>query len=325
MTASADAASLISAKVQGGFDRLSCVGVAHAPIALFTYNRPRHTARVVESLLRNREAAQSELHVFCDAARSPLDDARVQAVRQYVRALRGFRSVQVVERERNFGLAGSIVDGVTALCARHGRAIVLEDDIEVSAFFLRYVNEALDRYAADERVMSIGCYAFPLAGRLPETFFLRLPDCWGWGVWKRSWDHYEADGAALLGEIRRRGLEREFDLDGSYGYSRMLEDQVAGRNDSWAVRWYAKVFLRGGLTLYPGRSVTRNIGMDGSGVHNDTTHAYDVDLQDRPVRLEEIPVAEDLAARAEIAAFFRRARRPRWLAWTSGWKSPFRR
>jgi hypothetical protein len=292
-----------------------------APIVLFTYNRPAHAARVVESLSRNREAAGSDLFVFSDAAKGPHDAAQVRAVRDYLASIRGFRRIEVIERERNLGLAGSIVDGVTRLCASHGRAIVLEDDIVVSRFFLQYMNQALDRYEHAERVISIGCYMYPIAA-LPETFFLRLPDCWGWAVWKRSWDLFEADGAALLAQIRRRGMEHAFDFEGSYPYTRMLEDQIRGRNDSWAVRWYAKALLMDRLTLYSGRSLTRNIGMDGSGMHAGATSAYEGEAADSPIELSEVPLEEDAVARARIASFYRRTHPPRWRSWLSKWILP---
>jgi hypothetical protein len=294
--------------------------VSLAPVALFAYNRPQHLDRVVASLLANPEAARTVLYAFSDAPRTPEQAPRVREVRERLAAIRGFAKVELVLRERNHGLSGSIVDGVSRLCAAHGRAIVVEDDIEVAPVFLRYMNEALERYRDDARVLAIGGYMFPVREKLPETFFFAVPDCWGWATWKRAWDLFEPDGAALLAEIRRRGLEREFDLGGAYPYVRMLENQAAGRVDSWAVRWYARAFLLGGLTLYPGRSVTRNIGMDGSGVNNLATSAYEVQLPATPVRLGEAPVSEDRQARERIAAFLRGAQgwRARVRQWLSG-------
>ena len=295
-----------------------------APIALFVYNRPAHTARAVESLLRNAEAAASVLHVFCDAAREPAAVAAVEAVRAQVRRIRGFRDIVIVERARNLGLSGSIVDGVTQLCAAHGHAIVLEDDIEVSVFFLRYMNDALERYRDEPRVLAVGAYPFPAREPRPETFFFRIPDCWGWATWKRAWDHYEPDGARLLAEIRRRGLGRDLDLEGAYPYVELLEAQLAGRADSWAVRWYAKTLLLGGLTLYPGRPMSRNTGMDGSGVHKDRNSRYEVELATGPARVEAIAVREDPAERERIASFLRRGHGG-WRARLSAWFSTLAR
>ena len=293
--------------------------MSFAPVALFAYNRPQHLERVLASLRANPEAAETVLYAFSDAARTEADAPRVREVREILAAIRGFAKVELVLRERNFGLSGSIVDGVTRLCTAHGQAIVVEDDIEVAPVFLRYMNEALARYRDDARVLAIGGYMFPVREALPETFFFAVPDCWGWATWQRAWDLFEPDGAALLAEIRRRGLEREFDLGGAYPYTRMLEDQAAGRVDSWAVRWYARAFLLGGLTLYPGRSVTRNIGMDGSGVNNPATSVYEVSLPGKPVHVAEVPVSEDRQARESIAAFLRGAQgwRGRLRQWIS--------
>ena len=98
-----------------------------APILLFVYNRPQHVKRAISSLLQNREAAASDLYVFSDAARSAEDAAAVEMVRKEIADIQGFRSVSVVERNENFGLARSIIEGVTSIVNRYGRVIVLED------------------------------------------------------------------------------------------------------------------------------------------------------------------------------------------------------
>jgi len=277
-----------------------------APIVLFTFNRPSHTARVLDALRVNAEAAHSELVVFCDGPRGENDNVAVDEVRRLIRNIQGFKKVTVIERQKNLGLANSIVEGVNQVCASYGRAIVVEDDILVSPHFLDYVNKALQLYEEDERVLSIGCYTFPVSDHLPETFFLKLPDCWGWAVWKRSWDLFESDGSKLLAEIRDRDMEHEFDLEGAYPYTRMLVDQTLGKNHSWAIRWYAKAFLLDKLTLYPGRSMTRNIGMDGSGVHCGLSNQYEVEIASESVSVYPIPIEEHAEARAVISAFLSR-------------------
>ena len=237
-----------------------------APIALFAYNRPDHVRRTVEALQRNAGAVTSDLHVFSDAPRNPAAAEGVALVRDYIRRIDGFGTVEIVERERNLGLARSIVDGVTRLCHARGKVIVVEDDLITSPSFLGFMNDALAFYEGDSRVISIHGYCYPIAD-LPETFFLRGADCWGWATWKRGWDLFEPDGRKLLIELRRRSLTDDFDFDGSYPYTRMLEDQTHGKNESWAIRWYASAFLLNKLTLYPGSSLVQNIGADGSGIH----------------------------------------------------------
>lgn len=280
----------------------------NCPVALFAYKRPQHLRQVVESLQANPEASVTDLFIFCDAAVRSEDRSAVDSVREYARSVSGFKQIIVVEREMNLGLSRSITEGVSELCRRYGRAAVVEDDVLVSPHFLGWVNAALNKYEHDDRVMSVGCYVFPTPTVLPETFFLSLPDCWGWAVWDRSWKQYRSDGKALLRALAERGLEHRFDFEGAYPYTEMLRAQTLGKNDSWAVRWSASVLLSGGLTVYPGRSMTRNIGFDGTGTHCGVDGGYDAGLADRLPILSEVPIVESETGRAAWRGFFLKSR-----------------
>jgi hypothetical protein len=279
-----------------------------APIALFGYRRPQHIARAVESLRKNPEAARSELFVFCDGPRDDKDAPDCEAVRRFAQGISGFGSVTVVERPTNFGLSRSITDGVSRLCAEFGNVIVVEDDLIVSPHFLGFMNSALTTYAGEEQVAAVGAYMFPTHEPLPELFFFRVPDCLGWATWKRAWDLYRPDGRALLDEIRASEREHEFNLGGAYSYMRMLAGQTRGRNDSWAVRWYASLFLAGRLTLYPGRSLSAHTGWDGTGQHCGVRDVPDESPTTEPIAVQRIPVEEDGRAVVAIARHLRETR-----------------
>lgn len=273
-----------------------------APIAIFGYRRPEHIARVLTSLRTNPEHVNSSIHVFLDGARGPADAEDVLRTRAVVHE-NAPHHAEIVERESNAGLANSIIAGVTRLTHEYGTVIVLEDDLVPSKHFLRYMNEALQRYAQDDRVISAHAYCYPVAGKLPETYFLRGADCWGWATWKRGWDLFEPDGRRLLAELQRRRLTRRFDFDGSYPFTQMLRDSIAGKNDSWAIRWYASAFLKDKLTLYPGSSQVQNIGADGSGVHEGSSRAFEHVDWGGALQVDEIPVRESTEVRALFAAY----------------------
>lgn len=277
--------------------------MSHAPIALFVYNRLKHTKNLIDSLLKNKESAECELIIFSDA---PKHDkaAGVSEVRQYIRSVSGFKSISIIERQENYGLAKNIIEGVTSLIEEFGRLIVLEDDLVVSPHFLSYMNDGLNLYADEELVGSIHGYVYPVKGQLPETFFLRGGDCWGWATWKRAWNFFEKDGSKLLAEIDRSGLRKEFDFDYAYPYYRMLQKQVAGENNSWAVRWHASLFLRGMMTLYPGTSFVNNQGADASGTHLKSTNVFDVPVAQDYNGIKKIPVQESEAGRKSFRNFF---------------------
>jgi hypothetical protein len=260
------------------------------PIALFTYARPNHTRRTVEALLRNPEASNHDLIVFSDAASTLEKQLAVDEVRAYLATISGFRSVCIHYRPYNFGLSKSIVEGVTEVLRVHERIIVLEDDLVTSPYFLAYMNQALEKYAEDDRVVSIHGYVYPIKKSLPEAFFLRGADCWAWATWQHEWGLFNPNGQYLLDELKRRRLIGTFNFNGSYSYSAMLEAQIHGKNDSWAVRWYASAFLADKLTLYPGRSLVHNIGFDGEGVHCDKTLFWDTQLSSDPIILDDVQV-----------------------------------
>lgn len=280
----------------------------NAPIALFVYNRPWHTQLTVEALQANIGVEQAKLYVFSDGPGNEANRVAVDEVRTFIRNIDGFKSVTIVERETNWGLAQSIIDGVTMLCEKYGRVIVLEDDIVTSPYFLRFMNDALDMYQDNERVASIHGYLYPIKATLPETFFLRGADCWGWATWKRAWDLFEPDGDVLLKDLREHRLTNKFDLEGAYPFTKMLKDQIAGKNNSWAIRWHASAFLKDKLTLYPGRSLVSNIGTDSSGTHCATTSIFAGDVADSPVKVEIIAVEESESAKIQTMNYFKSIR-----------------
>jgi acetyltransferase-like isoleucine patch superfamily enzyme len=239
-----------------------------APITLFTYNRLESTRRTVEALLRNDLAARSELVVYADGPRRPQDAAQVDELRRYLGTIDGFAKVTVVERETNLGLSRNIVDGVTAVLDRFGKIIVLEDDLLASSNFLRYMNEALDKYASNPDVYSITGYSFTDdAPEVDSTYFLSLTSSWGWATWADRWKVFRKDPAALAEKLKDSRFKRRFDYNDTYDFSGLVALDARGEVDSWAVYWYASVLERGGLTLFPAKRLVQNIGYDGSGTH----------------------------------------------------------
>ena len=277
-----------------------------APIALFVFARPEHTRRTVDSLKQNYLAHQSELFIFSDAEKSEAQEELVCEVRQYIRQIEGFKSVTIVERETNFGLANSIIEGVTSIVNKQGRVIVLEDDLITSPYFLTYMNDALEKYSNDDRVASIHGYLLPCNKSLPDAFFLPGADCWGWATWRRGWEHFNPSGQSLLDNLKRGKLTHTFDYNGTAPFLKILEDQIEGRNNSWAIRWHTSVFLAGKLTLYPGRSLVHNIGHDSSGNHCGETSKYDTVISEAPIDISNVVVEPSQQALLAFEEFYRR-------------------
>lgn len=267
--------------------------------------------RAVSALASNELAAQTPLFVFSDGARNPEEQRKVDEVRQQAKNIAGFKSLTIIERSENIGLAASIIDGVSYLCDQYGQVIVLEDDLITSPDFLRFMNQGLRLYAGNSKVASIHGYAYPVAeGNIPESYFLRGADCWGWATWTRAWRHFEVDGAKLLKLLNDRGLAAEFDYGGDAYFLRILSDQIEGKNNSWAIRWHASAFLADMLTLYPQRSLVANSGFDDSGTHSRSGDVYETLIGSAPRELKPIEVVENELVKAKVADFFRKITRP---------------
>ncbi|HVV56453.1 MAG TPA: hypothetical protein VHC47_14055 [Mucilaginibacter sp.] len=274
-----------------------------APIALFVYNRPDHTRRTLTYLQKNLLADESRLFIFSDGPRNEADKAKVDLVRQLANEVTGFKSVKVIEREKNLGLANSIISGVTKLVNEYDKVIVFEDDLLSSPYTLQYFNEALNRYVAEEKVMHIGAYMYDLADKdLPETFFYRAATSWGWATWARAWKYFEPDIDKLIPQFDKEKIYR-FSIEGKMNFWRQMLQFKAGRNNSWAIRWYASIFLRDGLTLNPSHSFIHNIGHDGSGIHSGHETTYHVQVAQKPVTEFPAGIKEDQQAYLTIRQF----------------------
>ena len=279
----------------------------HAPILLFTYNRLAHTRRCVEALLNNSLASESELFIYSDAAKDETQQKAVEEVRQYIHTIRGFKHITITERDENWGLARSIIDGVTTQVNRYGRVIVLEDDLVVAPHFLQFMNDALETYKDEPQVGHIQACDFTQEPTLPETFLIRWTGSWGWGTWDRAWKHFNPNGKELLQELINRKLTYTFDFNGKYGYTRMLRRQIEGKNNSWAIRWNASLFLKGILSLNVGRSLVQNEGFDGSGTNCGGGGLYASQLYMDVLPVPKInPIEENKEARQAFVRYYAR-------------------
>ena len=267
--------------------------MTYAPIALFTYNRADKTQRVVESFLKNAEAKFSDLFIFSDGPKTPEKKAGVEENRKYIHTISGFNSVHIIEREKNWGLANSLIAGITEVINKYGKVIVVEDDLILSPYFLQFMNEGLEKYKDDDRVGTITGFVPPIKDKLPETFFLKYFQCWGWATWKRAWDLLETDARPLLKGLRFK--KTKFDVGGGVGNYGNLYCQKVGLVDSWYLRYYASLFLKDKLSLYPGRSVAANDGLDGTGTHcgADLKRSFNAHNTQTPIVLKDIEVRED--------------------------------
>ncbi|MCB9361656.1 MAG: glycosyltransferase [Flavobacteriales bacterium] len=248
-----------------------------APIALFVYNRPEHTQKTVEALLKADLSDQSELYIFSDGAKDSVNIEKVNEVRKYISKIKGFKKVIIHESKKNKGLADSIIQGLSQLFESYNYAIIIEDDILIGNHFLEYMNMALNKYEHQSNIYSISGYAYnlPFNSYFKKSYFLPTSSNQAWGTWKEIWNKIDFTPKNYTLIKSNYILKFRFNLLGGANYSEMLINQMEKTNtSSWAIRFRWSQFQSKGLTLFPSKNLVENIGWDGTGVHCNSTNPY---------------------------------------------------
>jgi hypothetical protein len=261
-----------------------------APIVLFVYNRPWHTRQTIKSLKQNELAQNSMLYIFSDGPKSASDRKSVDEVRKIIKTVAGFKTVNIILRDKNLGLANSVISGVSEIIKKYERVIVVEDDMIFSESFLEYMNKILFFYQHDMKVFSVSGYNFPIS--IPssyknEIYFSPRTSSWGWATWQNRWDKADWNITDFNNFIIDRDAVRTFNHGGD-DLTLMLKKQVEGKIDSWAVRWCYAHYKNQAYCVYPIKSLVMNIGTDRTGTHFNKTKKYNVKLSEYTI-LQNLP------------------------------------
>ncbi len=238
----------------------------------------------------NTLADKSSLYIFSDGPKSNKDKPGVDAVRNYINKISGFYKIGILEREKNLGLANSVISSVNEIFKRYDKAIVMEDDMICSPYFLKFMNEVLNIFEDDKQIFSVTGYTFPI--KFPEHYDLPLylsprSSSWGWGTWKNRWEKADWELKDIHDIINNKSHVESFNKGGD-DLSRMLKNSLEGKIDSWSIKWTYTHFLNNAYCVYPVKSRIKNIGADKSGVHTAKTKKFDVELELSDIDLSEI-------------------------------------
>lgn len=265
----------------------------YAPIIVFCYNRKEHLEKTLYALEQNRLANQSEIYIFADGSRGEKDKEAVEEVRDYLKVYRTktcFKTIEVIESEKNKGLANSIIEGVSRIIEKYGKVIVVEDDLVTSADFLEYMNQTLDFYEEDEKIWSVTGYTLPLKGlkTYKEDVYLSYrASSWAWGTWKDRWETVDWDVKDFKELSQSPKMQKQLNRGGREMFQ-MLKAQQEGKNNSWAIRWCYSQSKQNKYTVHPKFCKVKNIGGDGSGENSLASKKYLTELDDTPVTLIDI-------------------------------------
>lgn len=267
-----------------------------SPIAMFVYNRLDNTQATIEHLKRNKLASESILYIFSDGGKDDKSWKEVQAVREYLRTITGFKEVRITERPTNIYLERNIMEGIASVLSKHETVIVLEDDICTSPVYLQYMNDAFVKYENEKKVMHIAGFSNLDIPTLGDTYFTPHMSGWGWGTWKDRWQqftHYSSRAEALEGMTEEEISKVEY--GGNFRCLKSLDKNPI----PWDICWELIIHKKKGLCLTPTHTLVKNIGI-GNGTHFNNSRLFGWYDYDRPFRIErielkDIPIKENPA------------------------------
>jgi hypothetical protein len=258
----------------------------NAPIAIFCYNRLDNLKLTIDHLRKNLLANQSDVYIFSDGGKDNASWKAVNKVRAYLRTITGFKTLSIVERETNYYLERNIIEGIAYVLQKHDRIIVLEDDICTSPYFLTFMNEALDYYADNKRVMHVSGFTnLDIQGQ-GDTYFTPHMGGWGWATWRDRWQyftHYQSRKEALA------GLTNEDEDNIQYGGAFQILKMLDRKPIPWDICWNINIYRQKGLCLTPTHTLTRNCGLY-QGTHFHSSRLLGIYEYDRPFSTRHIEV-----------------------------------
>ncbi|RED48934.1 glycosyltransferase [Seonamhaeicola aphaedonensis] len=249
-----------------------------APICLFTYNRKQETIRTIEALKNNFLANKSELFIFSDGYKNNNDKKSVLELRNYLKTISGFKSIEIIESNQNKGLANSIIYGVNTIIQKYDKVIVLEDDLVTTRNFLDFMNQSLNYYFDDDRIQSINGYSLKINCE-SGVYFHQRTFPWGWATWNDRWSedifNYQSIEELIKSDPQ---LLRKFNKKCGVDMARMLKNAISGTINSWYIRWALNHFINKNYAVFPSSSFIVNIGFDLQGTHCKGINTYVNDL-----------------------------------------------
>ena len=281
----------------------------YAPIVITTFRRLDLLKDLINSLKENKECTNSDLYIFSDNYQFLKDKKLIQLVREYIDSLDGFKSIKVIKRSTNFTMSINIVDAINYVFSIHDSLIFLEEDTLVSKNFLEYMNKALKYYYNNKTVMHVSGYKYPFeeVEMKKNYFFSRLPNTWGYGLWRDKFiNNFNRDYNFFINSFSEQDIY-EIDFHNTSYFWKQLIQNKKRINSTFAIFWYLAIYLNKGLCLYPKKSLVENNGVDGRGKNiRNKTNQYNVETSDDiSFEFDNDNVLEDLNAFLALKKYFK--------------------
>lgn len=250
-----------------------------APVYISVYIRIEHLKKNIEALQKNFLANKTELFLFSDAPKKG-DEIKVFKMRQYLKTITGFKSVNIVYRRKNSRVYNN-QNAQKSLLKKYGKVIIMEEDIVTAPGFLTFMNQSLEIYKDREDILCISGYCPPID--IQKTYkedVILLDRMYGWSlaIWEAKYKKIKNIKEKELNKLIDLDLKNELIQKGEedliYFFKAFSQNLFYGLD----VKANYLIFKNKMYSISPAKSLVFNIGLDGSGLHSGKTQLYDTIL-----------------------------------------------
>ncbi|QIA08523.1 glycosyltransferase family 2 protein [Draconibacterium halophilum] len=239
------------------------------PILITVYNREKHFKKCIESLKKCEGADKSPLYIAVDAPSKEIDVEPNRQIKEYAKALKGFKKIEIFERTENKGPRNNAETARQDIFSIYDNLIVSEDDNVFAPGFLSFINKGLDVYKDRHDIFSINGYSLPI--NIPKNYYNDIYiwkgfSGWGYGIWKDKYNAVSFEIADIRKFIKNCSNIKNANKIAAHYVPNMInavnKQQIHG--DTFIVKHLIENNM---YSVFPSYSLVRNIGNDGSGVN----------------------------------------------------------
>lgn len=240
-----------------------------APVLIPTLNRHIHFKRCVESLASCIHADETDLFIGLDYPLTQAHWEGYKVIKEYLASITGFKTITIFERKINFGVRKNLNEARKVIFEKYDRLILSEDDNVFAPSFLKFVNKGLEVYETREDIFAVAGYNNPwhMPSWYKSDVYLRQGfTAWGLGIWRDKWNMVDWSLENYNKMLRKKEniaiLKRHYKKH--IPQLNRIRDTGVITGDGFLLVHIIDKNLSAAL---PVRSLVRNTGHDGSGLH----------------------------------------------------------
>ena len=254
------------------------------PALLIAYNRPDHTARVLDSL---RDAGIREVFVSLDGPRAGSEE-KCERTRAVVESASWPERITIRASSINEGPGWGPRHAIEWFFSQVPVGIICEDDTLLGVDAAEFLTQAAADFRAGvpmAAATSLGAVAY----RGTASYFAsRYATTWGWATSADTWSFYDY---SIADWPERRSTDWLLRIGGSKHFAQywtnVFDITYADRDHYWDYQWQYAMWKNDWLCWHPRVNLVTNIGFDEAGTH---THAARQGLTELPVGQLPMPL-----------------------------------